>query len=118
MSTFPQRRKVLLLKDEPCIQRVFILANRWANEGSPDGKRKSLLAGINQRHFEQVVVDLCYPPQQRKDEVHGIGEIRPSLMGRMLVIAIRVSGPKTLELVERYLINRLPPSLLWLVCHN
>lgn len=118
MSTFPQRRKVVVLKDEACSQRAFILANRLADEGSPDGNGKPLLAGINQRHFDQIIVDLRYPAQQRKAEVHGIGEIRPSLMGKMLVIIVQVSGPKTLELVERYLINRLPPSHLWLICRR
>lgn len=118
MSTFPQRRKVLVLKDEPCVRRVFVLAGRLANEDSPDGNGESILAGINQRHFEQVIVDLRYPPQHRKAEVHGTGEIRASVMGKTLVIVIHVNGPKTLGLLERYLINRLPPSLLWLVCHR
>ena len=85
-------------------------------EGSPDSNRESLLAGISHRHFDQVIVDLRDPLQQGKNEVHGIGQIRPSLIGKMLVIDIQVSGPKTLELVERHLIKRLPPLLLRLIC--
>lgn len=118
MASVPERRKVLVLNDEPCIRRLFILAKRLGSEDSPDGNGASPLAEINRRHFERVIVDLRYPPQQRKAEVHGIGEIRPSLMGRTLVVNVDVKGPKTLGLVERYLTNRLPPSLLWLICHR
>lgn len=113
-----QRRKVLVLEDGPSIRNLFILAKRLENGDVPGGNGVSPLAGINRRHFERVIVDLRFPPRQRKAELHGIGEIRPSLMGRMLVVNIQVSGPKTLELVERYLTNRLPPSLLWLICHR
>lgn len=117
MASVPERRKVLVLNDEHSIRRLFVLAQKLTSEDARDGNEASPLAEINRRHFDQVIVDLRFPPQQRKAEVHGIGEIRPSLMGRTLVINVQVNGPKTLGLVERYLINRLPPSLLWLICH-
>ena len=118
MASVPQRRKVLLLKDEPSIRKLFILVNRLESEDAPDGNGESSLAGLNHKHFEEILVDVRCSKQYLKNEVHGIGEIRPNLMGKTLVINLQVNGPKTLGLVERYLLHRLPPSLLWLICHR
>lgn len=118
MASDPIHRKVLVLKEELAIQRLFIFVKRVEKEASPDGNRASPLAEVNRRHFEEVVVDLRCTRKRSQNEVRGVGEIRPSLMGKTLVISIQVNGPETLGLVERYLLNRLPPALLWLVCHR
>lgn len=118
MASVPKHRKVLVLKDELAIQRLFIFVKRVEKEDSPDGNGESALAELNRRHFEEIIVDLRCPRSRSKSEVRGVGEIRPCLMGKTLVIAIQVNGPETLGMVERYLLNRLPPALLWLICHR
>lgn len=118
MASVMQRRKVLVLSDEASIKRLFILVERLENEDRPEEKREPALARFNRRHFEEIIVDLRCLERRTSKEIHGIGEMRPSLMGKTLVLTIQVNGPKTLALVERYLLNNLPPSLLWLICQR
>ena len=51
MASVPQRRKVLLLKDEPSIRKLFVLVNRLESEDAPDGNGESSLAGLNHKHY-------------------------------------------------------------------
>jgi hypothetical protein len=42
--------------------------------------------------------------------VSAITELRPSLVGRVLVITGEVSDPKTLEMLKRYAVPHVPRS--------
>lgn len=116
MASVAQHRKVLVLKEETSIRRLFTLVKRLECGDVLDGQGKSTLDRVNRKHFEEIIVDLRSLKRQALKEVHGIGEIQPSVMGKTLVLIVQVNGPKTLGLVERYLLNNLPPSLLWLIC--
>lgn len=118
MTTAAQRRKVLVLKDEPSIRQLLRFMKQRENGNAPSRNGESSPAKLNRRHFDEIVVDLRCPRRLPRNEVRGIGEIRPSLMGRTLVIIMQVNGPKTLTLIERYLFKGLPQSLLWLLCHR
>lgn len=118
MASVLQRRKVLVLKDEMSIQRLYSLIKRLESEDAPGSGREPVLARFSRKHFDEILVDLRCQNRHDPKEIHGIGEICPSLMGKTLVLTFQVNGPKTLGLVERYLLNNLPPSLLWLICHR
>lgn len=117
MTTAAQRRKVLVLKDEPSVRQLLRFMKQLENGNAPGRNGESSPAKLNRKHFDEIVVDVRCPRQQLKNEVRGIEEIRPSLMGRTLVITMQVKGPKTLNLIERYLFKGLPQPLLWLLSH-
>jgi hypothetical protein len=65
---------------------------------------------IGRGEFDAVLLDLRssqLPPDQM---VCAIKELRPSLVGRVLVITGEVSHPKTLEMLERYALPHVTRS--------
>lgn len=118
MESVPQRRKVLVLKADDSIRKLFNLMKQMERENVVKGGGETTLARIHSKRFDEVIVDLRFRHHEREKEIHGIGDIRPSVIGKMLTVTLEVNGPKTSELVERYLMNRLPLPLLWLVRHR
>lgn len=116
MARIPQRRKVLVLKDEPSIQKLFNFMGQMRRENAVKGGAP--LARVHPKQFDTVIIDLWFRRQQRENEIHGIGDIRLSSIGKMLAVTFEVNGPKTAVLVERHLRNRLTQPLLWLICNR
>ena len=118
MPPYVQHRKVLVLRDEPAIRNLLTLVKRLEREHALNGNGNSELAAIKRRQFEAAILDLrCSNPRPER-ELHSIDQIRPSLVGKTLVLVTEVNGPKTLELLKRYLTTGLPQTLLWLVSHR
>ena len=116
MVTALQQRKVLIFGDESSIRNLLhIFAEKLKRQNTGTEDPATALTAINRQSFDAVLLDLRCPDKQSESGIRGIGEIQPSLMGRVLVIAAEVSDPETMDLVERYLVNGLPRSLLWLV---
>src|ERR1035441_7297127 len=111
MATNPPRRKVLIIEDEPSIRNVLyvLLAGLgYDGEAAPDAYEG--LSMIRRGEFDAVLLDLRssqLPPDQM---VCAITELRPSLVGRVLVITGEVSHPRTLEMLERYELPHVPRS--------
>lgn len=59
------------------------------------------MAMIRQDRFDAVLLDLRATPQPPDQVVSAITELRPSLMGRVLVITGEISDSQTLETLER-----------------
>lgn len=118
MASVPVRRKVLVLKNESSIQNLCSLLKRLETKRAENRKAKAAHAGIKPAYFDDVIVDLRCRKRVSKNEVRGVGDIRLSLMGKTLVIIVKVNGPKTLKLLEQYLTNGLPRTLLWLIDHR
>lgn len=117
VSSAAQRRKVLVLRNEPSIQNLLALVTKLGRESTVYESGQLPLASIYRTQFDSVLLDLrCLSRQQPEGQAYKIHEIRPSLVGKVLVITAEVSSPKTLELVERYLADGLPRTLLWLLC--
>ncbi len=97
------RRKVLIIEDEPGIRNVlFVLLAGLGFESDVAYTGRQALAMLSKEPFDAVLLDMrCreLPPEQ---VVSAIQEIRPSLVGRVLVITGEVTDPKTLELLERH----------------
>ncbi|HUZ46395.1 MAG TPA: hypothetical protein VMW54_07130 [Terriglobia bacterium] len=116
MVTALQQRKVLIFGDEPSIRNLLhIFAEKLKRQNAGTQDPAAALTAISRQSFDEVLLDLRCSNPKNKNGARGIGEIQPSLMGRVLVIAAEVSDPETMDLVERYLLNGLPRSLLWLV---
>ena len=111
MAPTPLRRKILIVEDEPSIRNVlYVLLAGHGCEGDVATNSDQALSMIRQSEFDAVLLDLRssqLPPDQM---VCAIAELRPSLVGRVLVITGEFSHPKTLEMLERYALPHVPGS--------
>jgi hypothetical protein len=118
MPSVPLRRQILVLTDDVSIRNLFFLMKKLDSENAADGSGTAMAAIAEREQYDAVILDMRCPEGTRGGEVHGIGEIRSSRMGRTQAITAEVNGPETLTLVERYLLSGLPGALLWLVSHQ
>jgi two-component system response regulator PilR (NtrC family) len=105
------RRKVLIVEDEPSIRNIlYVLLAGLGCEGDVATNSDQALSMIRRDRFDAVLVDLRtshLPPDQM---VTAITELRPSLVGRVLVITGEVSDPHTLEMLARDAVPHIPRS--------
>ena len=105
------RRKVLIIEDEPSIRNVlFVLLAGFGLDSDVAHDSKQALSMIRQDRFDAVLLDLRsahLPPDQM---VSAITELRPSLVGRVLVIIGEVADPAMLELLERSAVPHISRS--------
>ena len=103
MAANPPRRKVLIIEDEPSIRSVlYVLLAGLGYDGNAVPDAYQALSMIRRGEFDAVLLDLRssqLPPDQM---VCAITELRPNLVGRVLVITGEVSHPRTIEMLERY----------------
>jgi hypothetical protein len=118
MLPAPLRRKVLILNDRKAVRNLLTLLNKIGSENSLIPAGEPLQALLDQKLVEAVVLDLRSLNRRASHEIRGIGEIRVGQAGKLLVIIAQVNGPQTMELFERYTLNGLPETLLWLVSHR
>jgi CheY-like chemotaxis protein len=111
MVSNPPRRKVLIIEDEPSIRNVLhVLLAGLGYDSDAASDAFQGLSMIRRGEFDAVLLDLrCsqLPPDQM---VCAIMELRPSLVGRVLVITGEVSHPKTIEMLERYALPHVSRS--------
>lgn len=117
MAAGPERRKVLIIEDEPSIRNtLYVLLAGLGCEGDVAYTGQQALSKISREAFDAVLLDLRCSNLTADEVVLGIKELRPNLVGRVLVITGEVADPKTLEFVERHCLphvsrNRLPREL-------
>lgn len=106
MKTRATGRKVLIIEDEPSIRNILfvVLAGLGCDSDvACDGRHA--LAMLQKESFDAVLLDLRCSELQPGKVVSKIKEIRPNLVGRVLVITGEVTSPEALEVIER---NCLP----------
>ena len=107
------RRKVLIIEDEPSIRNtLYVLLAGLGYDGDIASDAHQALSMIRKDQFDAVLLDLRasqIPPDQM---VSAITELRPSLVGRVLVICGEVSSPDTIQMLERYAVPHVPCSRL------
>jgi two-component system response regulator PilR (NtrC family) len=98
----PSRRKVLIIEDEPSIRNVlYVLLAGLGCDGDVAHDTQQALSMIRKDRFDAVLLDLRsahLPPEQM---VSALTKLRPSLVGRVLVITGEVSDPETLAMLEQ-----------------
>lgn len=113
MNPAQARRKVLIIEDEPSIRNViYVLLAGLGCESDVAHNGRQALAMIQHENFDAVLLDLrCsdLPPEQ---VVSQLREIRPNLVGRVLVITGEVADPQTLEMIERNCLPHVPRNRL------
>ena len=107
-------RKVLLIEDEPVAREILrVLVNNLGCEGEVASDGREALAMVRRKGFDAVLLDLRSSALPPEDVVSGIHDMRPSLMGRVLVITGEVDDLQTFELVERYFLLQIRRSRLF-----
>lgn len=104
-------RKVLLIENEPVVREILrVVVNNLGCEGEVASDGREALAIIRRREFDAVLLDLRSSSLPPEDIVSGIHDIRPSLMGRVLVITGEVDDRNTLDLIERHFLLQVRRS--------
>jgi len=102
MVSNPPRRKVLIIEDEPSIRNVlYVLLAELGYDGDAAPDAYQGLSMIRRGEFDAVLLDLRSAHLPLEQMVSAITELRPSLVGRVLVITGEVSDPNTLEMLAR-----------------
>ena len=96
------QRKVLIVEQESSIRNlIYTLLGRLGCNGEVAYRGQQALAMISRQPFDAVLLDLRCSDASPERAVSGILEIRPSLVGRILVISGEVANQETLSLIER-----------------
>src|SRR5712692_979673 len=106
----PAYRKVLVVEGELSIRNaLYILLGALGFEGDSARRIHQALSMLSHDGFDAILLDLRCSEMVAPQAVDKIGEIRPSLLGRVLVITGEVADRQTLESFERCVL--LPTSL-------
>jgi two-component system response regulator PilR (NtrC family) len=106
MTGEPLRRKVLIVEDQPSIRNVlYVLLAGLGCDSDVATNAGMALSMIQEARFDAILLDLRCSELPAEEMVSQIKELRPNLVGRVLVITGEVTDPKTLEVIER---NCLP----------
>lgn len=111
MKTGSKSRKVLLIEGEPVARealRVLVKNLGCHDQVAADGQQA--LSMVTCEDFDAVLLDLRSSSLPPEEVVSGIHDIRPSLVGRVLVITGEVDDRDTLDLIERYFLLRIRQS--------
>jgi len=96
------RRKVLIIEDEPAIRNVlYVLLAGLGCDGDVASDTQYALSMIRQDSFDAVLLDVVSAHLPPDEMVSAITNLRPSLLGRVLVITGEVADPDTLAMLER-----------------
>jgi DNA-binding response OmpR family regulator len=105
------RRKVLIVEDEPSIRNIlFVLLAGLGCEGEVAHDSKQALSMIREEPFDAILLDLRSNHLPPEEMVSTITELRPSLVGRVLVIVGEVADPATIEMLSRCAVPHIKRS--------
>jgi DNA-binding NtrC family response regulator len=94
-------RNVLIVEGEPSIRNVlYVLLAGLGCEGGIAHNGRQALAMIEKESFDAVLLDLRCAEIPAGEMVSAIRELRPNLVGRVLVITGEVSDPQTMEMIK------------------
>jgi DNA-binding NtrC family response regulator len=111
MSPKTAWRKVLIIEDQSSIGNVMYALLAALNcEGSVAHSGREGLERVRREDFDAVLMDLRCSNLQAESVVPQIHSIRPSLVGRVLVITGEAVDAKSIGLIERYSVKRVPAS--------
>jgi DNA-binding NtrC family response regulator len=106
-------RKVLVIEDEPSIRNIlYVLLSALKCEGDVAYSGQQALAMISRECFDAVLLDIRCSGPPADEILSRIIEIRPNLMGRVLVITGEVSDTKVLEMLARNSVPSIPQARL------
>jgi len=95
-------RNVLIVEGEPSIRNVlYVLLAGLGCEGDIAHNGQQALAMIKKQSFDAVLLDLRCSEIPAGEMASAIRELRPNLVGRVLVITGEVSDAQTMEMIKK-----------------
>ena len=113
MLSIPQRRQVLILADDQSIRNLFLLMKELASVKAVEGSVSTAAAIMDREKYEAIILDLRCSGSRSTGEPSPITMVQHSITDRVLQVSAEADNPETLDVVERYLLSRLPGGLLW-----
>jgi DNA-binding NtrC family response regulator len=111
VSSNPTRRKVLIIEDEPSIRNIlYVLLAGLGCDGDAANDSRQAMSKLRNERFDAVLLDLRSAHLPPEEMVASITELRPSLVGRVLVIVGEVTDPATLEMLARCAVPHIKRS--------
>jgi len=108
MSDTDNRRKILIIEDEPAIRNlIHILLVSMGCECTLAQGGQQALAAIRRKSFDAILLDLRCSDLPTEKVLSGIKEIQPNLVGRVLVVNGEVADQGTMELIERHCLQQV-----------
>jgi DNA-binding NtrC family response regulator len=102
VSSKRQRRKILILEDEPSIRNVlFVLLAGLGCDGDVATNAEQALLTIRKHRYDAFLFDLRSTSIAPDEMVDKVTDIRPNLDGRILVITGDDSAPDAVERLDR-----------------
>ncbi|HEX5412928.1 MAG TPA: hypothetical protein VFZ27_13845 [Terriglobia bacterium] len=106
VSNGSSNRKVLTVADESAIRNLLTLARKLDSRRVVTANTGLDISTINRKSFDTAILDLRCSQGRPAGRGYGVGEVRPSMVGRVLVINAEVNDQQTFEAVERYIYHR------------
>ena len=113
MLSIPQRRQVLILADDQSIRNLFLLMKELASVKAVEGSVSTAAAIMDREKYEAIILDLRCSGSRSTGAPGSITRVQHSITDRVLQVSAEADNPETLDVVERYLLSRLPGGLLW-----
>jgi CheY-like chemotaxis protein len=108
-----ERRKVLIIEDEAALRKaLFTMVARLECETEAVGSGAEALAKVHRDQFDAVLLDLRCADLDAEMVIPQIHNLRPNLVGRVLVITGDVADEHVLKLIEKYFLLKVPRSRL------
>ena len=102
MNESHELRTVLIIEDEPSIRNVLcVLLAGMRCEGDIVPTASQALAMIEKQDFDAVLLDLRCSEMPATEPVSALKNLRPSLIGKVLVITGDASDPQTMEMIKK-----------------
>lgn len=113
MKISSQNRKVLFIESEQDLRSLTnVLLRKLGCECEVVSSGQQALSMLGQENVDAVILDLRSTGARPDEVVSGIHELRPSLVGRVLVISGEVDDHETLDLIEHYFLLKIPRNRL------
>jgi DNA-binding NtrC family response regulator len=113
MSVLFPPRKVLIIEDDSTIRNLlFGLLATVGCEGEAALDGQQALGMISRESFDAIILDLRCSNPSTEEVVSHIREIRPSLVGRILVITGETASAEAIDLIERHFLIRVSENSL------
>ena len=113
MTLTSQNRKVLIVEDDAAIRNVlYVLLAGVGCEGDIAYSGKQALSMLSREKFDAVLLDLRCSNLPADQVVSQINEIRPSLVGRVLVITGELTDTQTMKVIEQHCLPYVPRERL------
>lgn len=102
MKAKSPHRKVLMIDTERDVRNViYMLIARLGYEGEVADGVRSALARLAEEHFDAVLLDIRCSGNAAAQVMSQIRDLRPSLVGRVLVITGDIASPEEMDMIER-----------------